>query len=387
MSSENFLISIGIATKNRQKYAEAAVRQILTLDRRIQIVVSDNSDEEYLYDMIKDVIDGNRVKYYYTDVPITVVKNYSVTAENSDGYFFCAIGDDDGILPGIIELSEWMRENGVDAVKPNRKLSYIWPNEENSGTICVDMITKASYKMDTRSAIVELLRYGGQGYYDFDLIGSYHCIVTMKMMNEVKRITGYYYDGASPDIYSAVCLSSLEGFTCVSIDYPFTLPGVCPRSTTFDGKKGQDVGNVSSAPHFAGKNDYQWDDRIPYFYTSSTIWAETMMHALKDIGKSEFIDQYYDEKELINRMYWNNLKHSNEIVGALSDSQKTKIDESYRNSAGRIKRIKRILKVGGYWIVGNYYRKHNIPDIQNAVDITTSYLKKRPLNFSRISIC
>lgn len=374
-----FILTITIPTKNRQKYAEAAVRQISSINELIQIVISDNSDDDSLKSMIMDLIDGRRIKYVFTDHPIPVVRNYSIAAENADGEFLCAIGDDDGILSNIIDLCHWMKENQVDAVKPSKNLSYIWPSDKSTGLLCIDKMTKTIRPMDTENAIIKLLENGGQGYLNLDLIGSYHCIVSMKMMREVKNKTGFYYSGASPDMYSAVCLSSLQGYNCLSIDYPFTLPGVCPKSTSFEGKNGSDAGTVNTAPHFSGNSDYRWDKRVPYYYTAASIWAETMMHALEAVGREKIIKKHFNEKVLINTMYWGNFTHSHEMLEYLSDSQKNLIDDSFSINYSRYKRIKRMIRVFFQFINGDYLRKHKVKDIYDAVMIADKYLNRNKL--------
>ena len=382
---ECYLLSVAIPTKNRQHFAKSTVRQIYNYDKSIQIVICDNSDDDSLHNELNDIIDGQRVKYLYTKHPISVVQNYSLAAENCTGMYYCAIGDDDCVLPIIIDLVKWMQSNNIDAVKPNKKLEYWWPAPNKTGMLFINEITGSTRSMNTRNAVIELLKNGGQGYLDLDLIGSYHCIVSKRMMDEVRDITGYYYSGASPDMYSAVCLSLLEDYNCMYVDYPFTLPGVCPKSTSYDGKHGTDIGKVNEAPHFANAEDYSWDERIPYFYTAPTIWAETMMHALGDMGKKDYIDKYFNEKTLINYLYWGYISHADEIKDYLNADQIKLIDSSFRKNK-KCNRLRKIIDLSLKAMKNQYYRIYGVNSIETAVNKTIKYLSKKKTPLQNIEL-
>ena len=64
--AQNPLISILIATKNRQKYCLSAVQSILNIkDDRIQVIVQDNSDDTSLKEMLLSYMDDKRLIYNY----------------------------------------------------------------------------------------------------------------------------------------------------------------------------------------------------------------------------------------------------------------------------------------------------------------------------------
>ena len=68
------LISILIATKNRQKYCLSAVESILSLsDNNIEVVVQDNSDDKSLQDMLQPFMQDSRMIYRYTPPPFSSI--------------------------------------------------------------------------------------------------------------------------------------------------------------------------------------------------------------------------------------------------------------------------------------------------------------------------
>ena len=77
---KDFLISVIIPTRNRQSYAEAAVKNILSLGSDIQIIVQDNSNDDSLYRRLKTLIDGDRLVYHYRKDKIAGIDNYNIAA-------------------------------------------------------------------------------------------------------------------------------------------------------------------------------------------------------------------------------------------------------------------------------------------------------------------
>ena len=59
---KEYLISVIIPTRNRQLYAKAAVRQIISISDKIEVIVHDNSDDESLRDSLKDLMDLSQLK-------------------------------------------------------------------------------------------------------------------------------------------------------------------------------------------------------------------------------------------------------------------------------------------------------------------------------------
>ena len=228
------LISVIIPTRNRQLYAERTIRQICDLHLDIQVVVQDNSDDDSLRKMILDLIENNSIDYSYESEPLPFSENYDRAAMRANGKFLCAIGDDDGVLPDIIECALWMDKEGIDAVKPAKDLIYFHPgNKDKKRNACLGVsYYSGRYRFSNPEVgVIDLLNDGGCNYLRKDLIGSYHGLVRMDMMNKVKEYTGRYYGGLTPDMYSVICLSLMPGVRFAVLDYPISLPGATSPST------------------------------------------------------------------------------------------------------------------------------------------------------------
>lgn len=289
------ILSIIIPTRNRQKYCKAAIEQILSLDlRACEICIQDNSDDNTLGDYLQskkypDVI------YNYHEGQLSFVDNFSEAISLASGKYLCMIGDDDGILSNIVNVVEWADKNNVDCVIPTVSSTFFWSNNDalakNSSILYTDKIHKSIREVNVGNGLIKLLRNGGQNYLNLDIPRIYNGIVRREKLEEIKKTSGTLFDGLSPDIYIATALA----FVCkrvYRIGFPFTLPGVCPRSGSADSATGKHTGDYKSAPHFKGHKEYEWDKKVPQIYSVETIWADSMLHAINRFGAIEYYDKF-----------------------------------------------------------------------------------------------
>ena len=292
-----YILSIIIPTKNRQKYCLAAIRQILSLNlSEIEICIQDNSDTDILRNEILSIASENIVYNYHEGV-LSFVDNFSEAVSLSHGEYLCMIGDDDGILPSIMDMVRFMKGKGIDSLIPSLGAVYYWPSDNpivangEKGVLTLSYLRSKARYTNSQKALLKLLKGAVQNYTSLDMPRLYHGIVKKTCLEDIKEQTGKYFDGLTPDIYMAVALS----FVCkktLRIDTPITISGICPTSGSNDSATGKHTGKLEDAPHFKGHTDYHWDEHIPAFYSVDTIWAETLMQALtmfkRDDLKSKF---------------------------------------------------------------------------------------------------
>lgn len=317
-------LSICVATKNRQYYVEACIRSILSRNSRddFEIVVSDDSDDRLeLQTRIADISDG-RLCFSVTERPLSSIDNFIRTIENSNGKFLCLIGDDDTILPELFDALDCAILNGYDCVAGNLALNYRWPGngikstyftDTNVGGLIIDESSLRHYTIDPLESVSLLLRNGGVNYLKFPFPKFYHGIVARECFNKIKRHTGSYIGGLSPDVYTAVALSFVAKGVLI-IDRPLTLPGVCGSSTTVtEGNlKANNIG-FRSAPHFKYREHYSPSTLIPDVYCVETIWADSCLAAITDFGRNDLLPQF-NRGKLIYRIIAN---HSDLVLACL----------------------------------------------------------------------
>lgn len=300
---KSFLISIIIPTKNRQEFAIQTVRQILlSPELDVQVVIQDNSDDNRLFKMLEEYKNDGRLKYNYSPKVLSFVDNFSCAVENSDGEYICIIGDDDGINYEIFEMVRWAKMNNIDAIKPATNNVYIWPNtgisnsnsKLDSGYLMINKITSSVSIDETKKDLMKLMQNGCQKYLTLNLVKLYHGVVKRSKMEEVKNITGHYFGGLSPDIYSAVSLSIVIS-RILCIDYPLTISGVCKKSGSADSVTGKHTGNYEDAPHLVGHDNYEWSSEVPKFYSVETIWADSSLAAVRNMNEMYLINHFREE--------------------------------------------------------------------------------------------
>lgn len=284
----SYLLSVIIPTRNRQQYCIAAVKQIISLGLDIEICVQDNSDKNTLQYEFQNL---KNVKYHYYDGVLSFVNNFSEAVSLASGEYVCMIGDDDGVLPNIISVTRYLKNNDIDAFIPGLNNIYFWPSSNpicemyRTGCLIEKKRSNTLTTINPKAELYRLLRHGALNYLDFDLPRLYHGLVKRATLEEIKDKTGYYFGGLTPDIYMAVALSFVTK-KVLKVNFPVTIPGICPTSGSSDSATGKHTGELKDAPHFRGHDNYVWESSIPAFYSVETIWAETCVKAIKDFDSS-----------------------------------------------------------------------------------------------------
>lgn len=285
------LISILVPTRNRTEYAFSVIKEILKInDDRFQLIVQDNSTTDILKTLLEQncILSDQRIAYFYHQSPLSFVDNFSIGISKCDGEYVTIIGDDDGINPQIIGITEWAFENNIEAITPTLPLVYYWPEsglsfDSDSGRLTIADFFCTAHFSDTKNELKKLLQNGCQNYLSYNLAKVYHGVVKRSILERLFQKTGYFVGGLSPDIYLSIGVSALIDKVLV-IDYPLTISGICSKSGSADSATGRHTGRLSDAPHFIGRtNDYNWSTKVPGFYSVETIWADSAIAAIGDI--------------------------------------------------------------------------------------------------------
>ena len=130
---DKYLLSIIIPTKNREEYCIKTIDHILkTIDHRddIQIVIQDNSSSQLIEQHI-NIINNSQIKYLQNKEIISFVDNFHIAVDNADGSYIMMIGDDDGILPYLIDVLNIAHKRQIDAIIPDLGAVYFWPSNKD----------------------------------------------------------------------------------------------------------------------------------------------------------------------------------------------------------------------------------------------------------------
>lgn len=309
------LLSIAIATKNREKYCIASIESILNYkDDRLQICISDNSDTTQVKEFVEK-LNSIQIKYRYDNGGVSSIENFNRAVELSTGEYLILIGDDDTILPKAIEMALWAKENNVDSICSKETMIYYWPNSRPiypTGYLIIPKSTGKLIKIDVNKNLINLLKNGLQHYLLYPLPKTYHGIVKKELMNVVKNKTGHFYGGLSPDMYSCMTMSIVSKNHYL-IDEPLSVAGVCATSTTADNFTGKHSGSIDSIPHLKHRGEYIWHKWIPRYYSVNTIWAESGLKALSEMGQSDLLNKF-NIYQMMAQGWVNNYKFIPELI-------------------------------------------------------------------------
>ena len=163
MSSTNILLSIVIATKNREKYCIDEIKSILNINSEdIEIAIADNSNTLQIK-MFVEGINNSQIVYRYDSSEISSIENFNKAMQLASGEYVCLIGDDDTVLPEIVKAVKWAKENKVDSLNSSNYIHYYWPNAIESaldGLILIPSFKPILKKIDISKELTKLIENG-----------------------------------------------------------------------------------------------------------------------------------------------------------------------------------------------------------------------------------
>ena len=291
------LLSILIPTRNRQEYAFLVAKHVLKIDdRRLQLIIYDNSDSNKLEALLSHCLTDPRIKYFYNGAVLSFVDNFSLGIGKCEGEYVTIIGDDDGINPLMMSIVDWASKNKIEAISPSLPLVYNWPGsganlESGNGRLIISEISCEAIFCDSKREVRNFLENGCLNYLSYNLAKVYHGLIKKSVLEKIKYITGKYIGGLSPDIYLSIA-SSLLVEKVLIIEYPLTISGICKKSGSSDSASGKHTGELTKAPHFIGHENYLWSKNVPAFYSVETIWADSALAAIADLKGNELIRHF-----------------------------------------------------------------------------------------------
>ena len=123
------LLSIVIPTHERAHYAlKTACALMDSLPSSVEIIVSDTSKKDLLSEPLKDSVQEERLKLIRPERELSVVEHFNLAMSYATGDYLCFIGDDDFVLPELLQISIWAKKYKIEAVKMTFPALYYWPD-------------------------------------------------------------------------------------------------------------------------------------------------------------------------------------------------------------------------------------------------------------------
>ena len=284
----NILLSICIPTKDRYRTLMPVLSGLLYefRDFNIELVVQDNTDDnaEILEFITK--CDSKKIKYFHDSTSLSQSENCNQSVKNATGEFLILIGDDDYVLPTIIEAIEWMKTNNVECLNYNIA-SYLWSDisfkyqtaASKGGTLLLNRpISKEFISLIPKIELAKVLKSGGTDYAELPRL--YHGVVKRSVLDKIYVKCNTYFPGLSPDMANS---SALAIYTEVFYKYnfPLSVSGKSASSAAGKGVNHTHVGNLDEMTFLDKKLLAKWNLKIPYFWSGDTIYAQSILHSLE----------------------------------------------------------------------------------------------------------
>lgn len=365
------LLSIIIPTKNRYTTLFSVVDMILSFDLNddIEIVIQDNSDDnKEALDFTAQRVNYSNLKYFHSSENLSVIGNSDKAVLNSTGEFVCFIGDDDGVIPNIVEVTKWMKANNYKALK-SYKPSYYWPNQKSnylsndtSGVFKYKKWKENSFKIiKTNEALDFTLKHGGVSIKLLPCL--YHGIVERKILNLIYHKANTFFPGPSPDMANAVALTQVID-SYVFVKYPVVISGKSINSGGGLGVLHQHVARIEDMGHLPKETSTNWDKRIPKYWTGPTIWAESVIKAL----------EIFQNKEAVKKL---NFEYLYAYLDVFYKKQSKEIFKGFViNKSLKFSKLKCdifILRIRVFILnrIGSVKQVNNLKNIQSAVEFVS----------------
>jgi hypothetical protein len=298
------LLSIVVPSRNRHYYLKFLLDYFNTVNSdKLELIVHDNSDNEDKLGSYIQSLCNSRIKYFYSSEDLSVIDNCDIALSKATGVYVTMIGDDDCFSKHIIEYLERFKAHNVDAILPI-KSSYVWPDVKPrlykdvlSGVYTATKFNFKIIKFNVEDELYKVLNKGGVEILKLPRV--YHGIVKRNILEKIYKETNSYFPGPSPDIANAVALCKYINQYEI-IDVPLIISGHSIFSTGGQGAQGKHFGEISKIKHLPKDTAANWTESVPFYWSGGTIYAESVIQALKRTNRIDLLKKFNYEYLIAN---------------------------------------------------------------------------------------
>jgi glycosyltransferase involved in cell wall biosynthesis len=189
-----------------------------------EIVIADNASSDKTQEFCQSTKIRNLV-YSRAEKPLSMTANWERAINLTSGEWVCFVGDDDALMPEVLELWDKLTEEyDVKAIQ-SIPVSYTWPTMQipSQRDRLQFLNSQVKERVNWRGAIKHMIQYGGA-----PVPMVYHGLIHRDLINKAKE-TGKVFRSLGPDFYSGVQFAFLsEDFLRTHL--PFCVAGVSSHS-------------------------------------------------------------------------------------------------------------------------------------------------------------
>ena len=151
--------------------------------------------------------------------------------------------------------------------------------------------------IDIKKELEDVLNFGGVKILNLPRI--YHGIIRRDILEKIYIETNSYFPGPSPDMANAVAICKyIDKYEM--IDVPLIISGHSKTSGGGQGAQGQHYGEISKLSFLPKDTAANWNEDVPFYWSGSTIYAESVIQALKRTNRIDLIKKFNFEYLIAN---------------------------------------------------------------------------------------
>lgn len=288
------LLSVVIPTYNRYQYLVGCLKATTAIKTaEMEIVVHDNTENNEEILPVISALSDPRIKYYHEQKHISVVENSDRGVTLSTGEYVTMIGDDDTICESMMQAARFCKENGIEACMASIP-GYNWPDmtfvgEAEPNLFYLKKADGTVREIDAK-AILKNAVHTAEGLPG-DMPRIYHGMVSKACLDRIKDRCGTYFPGPSPDMANATAVSLESRKTVFITDY-LMVSGYGYKSSRGEGNRKVHFGKISDKPWLPADTEAKWDKNIPRIFSAETIFAQSLINALRRMDQEDLANQY-----------------------------------------------------------------------------------------------
>lgn len=288
------LLSVVIPTCNRYQYLKDCIKATLNVGAdNLEIIIHDNTqDNAEILSFLQEIHD-RRLKYYHVIEHLSLSDNCELAVEKALGKYICMIGDDDTICASMIKATSFCEKNSIDACmsiipgfnwpdmtfKGNREPNLFY-EEKADGTITT---------IDSKEVLFQAITSAGGLPGKMPRV--YHGVVSRECLNSIKEMAGSFFPGPSPDMANSVAVALSSKKSVFVSDY-LMVSGYSYHSARGEGNRKQHYGKLNEKKWLPNDIEKQWLNDIPRIFSGETIYAQSLVQALKKMGRNDLAEKY-----------------------------------------------------------------------------------------------
>lgn len=283
--------SIVIPSRNRHETLPFTLQSCFHQDYdNYEVIVCDNSSDEETKKCIHPFL-NNKLVYHKAPVSLSMSDNWELAVSFATGDYIIVIGDDDALLPNCLsKINEIIQANNLSVLRWER-VYYSWPSiqlKALANKLEIPLNNFSGSILNSNSIIQKVIDLE-LPYAQLPML--YNSAVSIKILEEIKHLTGRVFFAISPDIYSGFSIAFVAK-EYGSISYPLSINAGSAKSNG--------VNNVHIYGENEIKNDFEklnetseikWPSNVPLLKSLTCAMMEAYV---------QFLDNFSEAKRKLN---------------------------------------------------------------------------------------